>query len=216
MPSLGIEMRRNGFIVEAVGSQSSSLLNQLLMVMELFEVPNRSDHSVLGAGSPCPVALQVDVLAVFKDRYGNLLQHQPRDGLPVVHGCRRRPPDSWNICCQPPDGGLFFRLQASWLLCGEARMLCLKLLLSGKSRLPGPLQGPGDQPVLRFGRFVTPLGKLDFIAGALETLIPLPILLPALQLDVLGQLQADVNRRRRQRFQNESADEVIDGPGLKR
>ena len=68
MPSLGIEMRRNGFIVEAVGPQSSSLLNQLLMVMELFEVPNRSDHSVLGAGSPCPVALQVDVLTVFKDR----------------------------------------------------------------------------------------------------------------------------------------------------
>ena len=59
-------------------------------------------------------------------------------------------------------------------------MLGTKRLLGREGRLPIPLQGAGHKPVLRIDRFVAAPRQRGLVAGPLQALPPLPVLLGAL------------------------------------
>ena len=82
--------------------------------------------------------------------------------------------------------------------------------LGRQRRLPALLQGAGHEPVLRLDGVVLPLGALDLVARLLQAQRPLAVPPRPLQLDVLGQLQADLDRRRAQHLEDEAGDELVE------
>ena len=89
------------------------------------------------------------------------------------------------------------------------RLFLPQLGLGCQCCLPALLQGAGHEPVLRLDSIILPLGTLDLIACLLEAQRPLPVPLRALDLHVLGQLQADLDRRGPQHLEDKAGDEPV-------
>src|SRR5207342_2333459 len=92
----------------------------------------------------------------------------------------------------------------------EAVVLFVELLLDGELLLPGALQRPRHQPVLRLDRVILPSGPLRVVRGPLTTLLPEPIKCLALVLQPRGCLQGQFQRSRLEGQQHLLGDELIE------
>jgi len=73
-------------------------------------------------------------------------------------------------------------------------VLGLQRLLGGERRPPVPLQRARDQPHAGVHRLVVaPARERRLVARPLQALRPVPVPLGALQFDILGQPQADLD-----------------------
>jgi len=106
--------------------------------------------------------------------------------------------------------------QRHWLLRQKAIVFGLDTQLIGQRGLPALLQRAHHQTVLRLDRVVLASCPLDVIACALKPLFPLPVQCLALQLEVLGQLQADFQCRWCQRLQHQLCHQRVQGGAAQR
>ena len=87
----------------------------------------------------------------------------------------------------------------------NALMLRLETGLLGQGLLPVPLERARHQPVLGLDGGVLPARALDLVSGALQPLPPMAIERRALGLEIVGDRQAGLDRRRLERLQDQTA-----------
>ena len=181
---------------QALRVQGADAVEQLGVARELGGVAHRADQRVPTLPPAGPAAHDLGVLR--RAGHGDLdpLQQQPDDLLALRGRGGRRPPQGRDVLGQAADRLAVGCGELRRLAGEEARMLLPQPGLGRQRRLPALLQGAGHEPVLRLDGIVLPLGALDLVARLLQAQRPLPVPLRALQLDVLGQLQADLDRRR--------------------
>jgi hypothetical protein len=97
-----------------------------------------------------------------------------------------------------------------WLVPPESVVFVFELTLIAQCLLPAALQCPGDQAVLRFDRVVLPLGSFRFVTRSFELLLPVPVETVAFLADVLGRLEAQVQRGGLQGEKDLAGDEIVD------
>ncbi len=108
------------------------------------------------------------------------------------------------------DPGELVPAQLGRLLPPESVVFFFESALIAQGLLPAPLQRPSDQAVLRLDRLVLPLGPLGLVTRSLQLLLPMAVEAIAFLADVLGRLEAQLQRGGFQGAKDLAGHEVID------
>src|SRR3954453_456070 len=190
--------------------RGTDAVEQLGVARELGGVAHRPDQRVPAPPPAGPAARDLGVLRGAGHGDLDPLQQQPDDLLALRGRGGRRAPQGRDVLGQAADRLAVGHGEARRLAGEEARVFLPQPGLGGQRRLPALLQGAGHEPVLRLDGVVLPLGALDLVARLLQPQRPLPLPLRPLDLDVPGQLQADLDRRRPQPLEDEAGDELVE------
>src|SRR5260221_1899602 len=170
--AVGLELARNGLQRPARRSQFLHAGTDVGIVRALPIASNRThEHTFrLAASRPGDADLHLLARALRLDLHP--LDHLANDFFAVCCGGRRSVPQGRNIGGKPANGRAFLTRQDAWLLLEEAMIVLLERLLGLQFLLPGPLERPGDQPVLRLHRLVLPRRSFDLVSGPAPPLLP--------------------------------------------
>ncbi len=192
MPALGVQLRghRRGAMPRRMQHRHPG--RQLGIVAELVEASDRPDQGRLGTVATEPVNLRVDPLALTMHRDHHPFDPLPHDGLAIRRGGGRGVPERRDLGGQPPDRRPLLGGEDGRLLGLEAGMVRPQGRFGGQGFLPLAFQGAGDQPALGFDRLVLAGGPFDLVLRSFQALLPMPVQVPPLGLQIVGHPQADL------------------------
>src|SRR5918995_158288 len=190
-------------------TQLGEATNQSVIVADLGPVGNRSADLRLSPDTSGPVTVHPNRFGRSHHRDDDALQQQSHQFLAISHRRRGSPPKGRDILGQTPNGLLLHGVWADRFARLKLLVLGLQMLLRRQRRLPVPLQGSGDQAVLRFHRGVHSTSSIGVIACPLQAQLPVTVVLGAFQFEVLGQTQAGFQGRRRNRLEHEIRDMIV-------
>ena len=157
-----------------------------------------------------PMTLDTNLFRGVDDLDQHPFDEQAHDGLAL--GLRRcvGAPERRQILRQIADRGQLGCRGSLLARALGALMLRLETGLFGQSLLPVALERARHQPVLGLHRSILPARALDLVSGALQPLSPMAIERRALGLEVVGERQARLDRRRLERLQDETRDQRVE------
>jgi hypothetical protein len=206
--ALGVEPLGDRGGVQARRGQLAGPCGQLGPVAQLFQPGHWPDQLPTGPHAARPGDGHLDPLAVAVDGDRDPLDDLADELLAVGVGGGRGP-QRGDVGGQPADGGALVGRQGARLGGGEPAVGLSELLLGGELVLPGPLRLPGDQPVLRLGELVLTPGTLSLKAGPFQPLLPQPVQVGTIPLDLLGGLQRQLQHGWGERGQDLGGDEAV-------
>ena len=213
-PPCGIEPLGNRPPAQALLRQGGGPGEQGRGIAAWIQAGHRPQAPRLGAVAADPMPLRIDMFTLPLPRHHHALDQVPNNRLAVCGGRCLSVPPGRQITREAAKSLAFASRQRDRVRGEQPSIVCFEPLLAREGLCPLPLQGPGHQTVFGVHRVILPRGARDLIARPLQALRPVLMQALALGFDIGRSLEAPLQGRRFERFQDERAHPRIEwGPG---